>query len=204
MGIREHFRFYLDKHLSENEKNFYLDDIFLQHIYDLPLKESHVGNICEAIISAQTDLEKAYRGLKKPEIFKHQPLQNLYKVHCEIVTPQQISMNIFHKNDIFYVNDELHLSDQEFEKIIQRYKQGDDLDTLINNYMKEKFSKLDHKARSNRKTGFWLIYGKNKGVNHYLYLDLEYSHSVDRDKEIYQTLVSLYSKEKIELLKSGK
>lgn len=197
MGIRKRFQYYIDRYLSSEEKNLYLDDIFLQHICELPLKELHVSNICEAIINAQTNGRISLRGLRKPKKFKHQPLQGLFEVHCEIVTPRQIAQNFFDREHfIFDESGQLQITEEGWN-IIE--KAGG-----IETYCKKRFEYLDEKAKKRTKTGFWLIYGKYEGVNHYLYLDLEYSHEQDRNQKIYKRLVSLYSHEKIEMLKSGK
>jgi len=195
--IRSFFLGYLNSHLSEDEKNFYLDDVFLQHIYDSPLDERHVGNIGEAIVNAQTNGRISLRGLKKPQQFKHNPLKGLFKVHCEIVTLKQIAKNLQNQKSFsFDENGKLNVTEDGWNAVEEAGG--------VEKYCEKIFAALDKKAEKRTKTGFWLIYGKYQGTNHYLYLDLEYSHEQNRDEQIYNRLISLYPHEQIEMLKSGK
>lgn len=193
MSIEQNFKFFTDKYLNEDEKNFILSDEFFLHIYDLPINVSEISNICEAIVNVQTNNKKGYRGLGKARAFTREPLKNLKKVHCDLVRFESLTQNAFKGDVIVLQNGNLEITEKGYEKI-QRIG--------FDRFIEGGFKKRDHKTHINQKTGYWLIYGELQGVNHYLYLHLG-SHESEDDL-IYENLLKIHSLKLINSLKSGK
>lgn len=193
MSIEQIFKCFTDKYLNEDEKNFVLSEIFFTHIKSLPLRDSEISNICEAIVNVQTNNKKGYRGLGKARVFNREPLKKLRKVHCDLVRLESLTQNAF-KDDVRVLQDgTLEITNQGWKEIQE---------IGLENFIQSNSKKLDYKTHKNQKTGYWLIYGELQGINHYLYLHLGLHEN--EDDLIYENLLSMYSLKLINNLKSGK
>lgn len=176
--------------LKNNLDEASLDKVFIgQHLTDLVTKNDNLlSAVINGILCVESNgienIDDMKGGKRSNQLFKHNPLKGLKKVHIRVPSVQSLAIN-------------LNLSSQISHNLENPMIIENDLATLCEDYkkLKDAHKTLSCKKKRQLITGSWLIYGEINNTRYYLDIYTGLEHSSESDSIIYEKLKENYSKE---------